>query len=216
MTSIASPGLRERKAAKLKLLLVELLEEELKSSAFQDINVETLCEKAMISKVTFYNYFPEKDDIIRYFLSLWVYRIIIDCHNLNKSGFAVIQYFFEDMIKNMNRNPNLYGNMISILTRKPKFDYVEELTLAERAALYPDKKLHTLEVKLSMGQFIQTHCKTAISKGEITDAYSPEDLSLMIGSLLHGSCILGYRINVAKPGEACLNAYRILNSILER
>lgn len=216
MAPVASLGLRERKAAKLKLLLIDLLTEELESSGFQDINVETLCEKAMISKVTFYNYFPEKDDIIRFYLSLWVYRMIIDCHNLNKRGFAAIKYLFEDMVKNMNRNPNLYGNMISILIRKPKFDYVEELTLAERAALYPDKKLHSLEVKLSIGHFIQMHCRTAISNGEITDTYSPEDLGLMIGSLLHGSCILGYRINVEKPGEACLDAFRILNSILER
>jgi len=213
---IASPGLRERKAAKLKLLLVDILTEELKTRAFQDVSVDTLCEKAMISKVTFFNYFPEKDDILRYFLSLWVYRFIVDCHKLKKHGFAAIQFLFEDMVNDMNENPNLYGNMISILVRKPGFNYVEEITPAERAMLYPDKKLQALDVKLSMGDFIETQCSIAIEAGEITDAYSPEDLSLMIGSLMHGSCVLGSRVNSYKQGEACRNAFRILKQILKK
>jgi len=213
---IASPGLRERKAAKLKLELVDILSEELKTQSFQEINVETLCEKAMISKVTFYNYFPEKDDIMRYFLSIWVYRSIVDCHRMKKQGFAAIRYLFEDMINDMNTNPNLYGNMISMVIRKPNFNYVDDLTLAERAAIYPNEELQTLDVKLSMGKFIEKQCTIAIAAGEITDAYSPKDLSLMIGSLLHGSCLLGSRIDIENPGSGCRNAFRILKQILSK
>ncbi len=216
MTQNTNPGLRERKAARLKLQLVDLLTEELKSEAFQNINVETLCEKAMISKVTFYKYFPEKDDILRFFLSLWVYRFIIDCHILNKKGLAAIQFIFEEMANNMNDNPNLYGNMISLLTKKSKFSYVEELTLAERAMLYPDTNLHTLDVILSIGQFLQNESAWAIKEGEITNAYSPEDLSLLFGSLLHGSCFLAYRVNDKNPGESCLKANQILKQILKK
>jgi AcrR family transcriptional regulator len=216
MTIIASPGLRERKAAKLKLLLVDLLTEELKSQDFQNINVERLSEKAMISKVTFYNYFPEKEDILRYFLSIWVYRLIIDCHRLNKQGMAAVRFVFENMAENLNKNPNLYGNMLSLLTRKREFEYVQELTLAERAALYSDERLQAVEVKLSMGHFLQTQCAIAIEQGEIKSSLSPEDLSLLIGSLIHGSCILGFRVDPAKPGQACLDALRILIQLISK
>jgi AcrR family transcriptional regulator len=216
LAEIISSGLRERKAAKLKLLLVDILTEELKSQGFQEINVEKLSEKAMISKVTFYNYFPEKDDILRFFISIWVYRLIIDCHRLDKQGLSALKFIFEDMAASMNENPNLYRNMLGLLSRKGKYEYVQELTLAERAALYPDKRLHTIEVKLSLGHFLQAQCALAMEQGEINTSLSKEDVSLLIGSLMHGSCILGFRVDPANPGQSCLDSFRILIHLLNR
>jgi AcrR family transcriptional regulator len=46
------PGLRERKAAELKIRLVDLLTEELREKGFHEVSVEDLSDKALISKVT--------------------------------------------------------------------------------------------------------------------------------------------------------------------
>ncbi len=216
MTTFAPPGLRERKAAKLKLLLTDLLTEEMKTRSFDDINVEVLCEKAMISKVTFYNYFPEKDDLMRFFLSVWVYRSIIECHRLKKDGMAAIRWQFENMADELNENPNLYGNMISLLTKKGNMRYVQELTLAERAALYPDSKLYAMKVELSMGAFIREQCRIATERSEINSSLSAEDISMLVGSVLHGACIIGFRVNPDKPGTTCLKMLKVLIHLLKK
>ena len=58
--------LRERKQAQIKLDVLYALLEKLKEKTIDEVSVEELCERALISKVTFYNYFSNKLTGIQY------------------------------------------------------------------------------------------------------------------------------------------------------
>lgn len=67
--------LREKKFARTKLALMRAAVARLRVKSFNDVTVKELCEEAQVSEATFFNYFPKKDDVLRYFIQIWMVEV---------------------------------------------------------------------------------------------------------------------------------------------
>lgn len=74
-------GKREHNKATMKLQIMETFIKAMESQPLDALRVEDLCKDIGISKVTFFNYFASKEQIIEYFIANWQYNI---CYVLSK------------------------------------------------------------------------------------------------------------------------------------
>jgi len=71
---IPEAGRRERKKAASKIELMNQLLYLLEERALGEITVEQVCAAVGISKVTFFNYFDSKEQVLEYFVHRWQFE----------------------------------------------------------------------------------------------------------------------------------------------
>ncbi len=72
---IPQVGKREHKKAVTKLQIMETFLEAMEHTPLDSLRIEDLCKSIGISKVTFFNYFSSKEQIIEYYIYRWQYDI---------------------------------------------------------------------------------------------------------------------------------------------
>ncbi len=213
-TLIPRPGLRERKAAELKIRLVDLLTEELQEKGFHQVSVEDLSEKALISKVTFYRYFPTKDALLWFHDSVWTYRVKAECMLEGLEGVKALRFLFREMARELDRNVNLFAYISGISSFLIEGAERVELTDAEKLVLHPDGSTLELEINYSTGHFFRTHVKRAQEAGELRTDLPAETQALLFGALFSGSTLVGLRTDPENPGEVFLVNFEALLGLL--
>lgn len=132
--------LRERKYAQTKLNLRQAVAERLETRTLDDIPVKELCDAALVSEATFFNYFPRKTDLINYLIQLWTMEV--NWHGQQAArhgaGLAVIEAIFERAAVQIQRHPGLMGEIIAHQARLRERPRLPDLTLAERLLAFPD------------------------------------------------------------------------------
>lgn len=215
MSETTSIGLRERKAAKTRIDLVNAATKQMETRSFQEINVEELCEEVMISKVTFFSYFPTKDHLLWFISSVWIYRLVVDCRLSGKDGMAAIKHLFDLMTELFNKYTHMYS---SFATMNPNQfgNQKHELTVGDRLELYPDGSSLQLEVSLSMGQFLHSNIKLAIDRQEVKTTLDDKELAILVGSIYHGSGLVGLRVDPDRPGDTFQTTFHSLMKLINR
>ena len=79
-------SLRKEKAARLKLSVLDQTLKLIGKKSFDDLYVDEICDKAKISKVTLFKYFPKKEDILLYFFRIWCLRRAVELHEKPREG----------------------------------------------------------------------------------------------------------------------------------
>ena len=69
-------SLRERKHARTKIAIMNAFIERLEKTRFDDISIRQICKSVEVSEGTFFNYFPEKIDIINYYMNLMFLKVV--------------------------------------------------------------------------------------------------------------------------------------------
>jgi len=70
-------GLREKKHAQTKLaILTEFITHLESGKPIDELSNKEICNRVNISEATFYNYFPQKKDILQYMFKLWSIEIL--------------------------------------------------------------------------------------------------------------------------------------------
>ena len=70
--------LRERKHAQTKVDLGKAFFNELCKTGFYNVSIKKVCQIANVSEGTFFNYFPQKVDILCYALRMSALQTIMD------------------------------------------------------------------------------------------------------------------------------------------
>ena len=111
--------LRERKHARTKLAIVNAFVDRLRTSRYEEISIRDLCKSVEISEGTFFNYFPEKLDIIHYYMPLLVLKIIWTARREVPPGkpLGLIDEVFIRLAQELN-SANLGYQLISILVNQ--------------------------------------------------------------------------------------------------
>ncbi|MCW5898801.1 MAG: TetR family transcriptional regulator [Flavobacteriales bacterium] len=213
--TIEQLGLRERKAAQLKIQLVDLLTEELQHRGFHEIGVEELCEKAMISKVTFFKYFPTKDALLWYHSTVWIHCVKADCLLKGLEGVAALRFLFQDMALHFNEHVNLFGYYFSVNSMQVSGEERPALSDAEKLALHPDGSTLGLAINYSLGEFFRQHTQKARKAGDFRTDMTVEAQAILIGSVFQGSGLVGLRIDADRPGDTMTNAFNTLLKLLK-
>ncbi len=92
--------LRERKRARLRLSLLEGLLALLAERDLGQISVEQLCERADTNKVTFFQHFIHKEQLLDYFVCRWQYDRSQELESGKYSGAEGLRAVFHSVAEN--------------------------------------------------------------------------------------------------------------------
>ena len=191
-------SLRKEKAARLKVQILEHTLKLIGKKAFDDIYVDDICEKVKISKVTFFKYFPQKEDVLLYHFRIWCLTRSVELKLKPKEGMQGIYYLLDKLSEECEDHPGLMLSLMGYLAdfkRPPKpFPVKAE----EKRLLFPDvDDITTIEI-LSLDQMLEKFTLEALFKKEITRTSSTRDITNVFSTLFLGSIITAH-INQQSP-----------------
>ncbi len=133
-------SLRERKFARTRLALAEIVTHHLENAPLEALSVKALCERAQISEATFFNYFPKKEAIVVYLDKLW--SLELNWYGLQvagqQKGLSVIEALFRYAAIQIQKKPGLMGEIIAYQARERMRKPLPDITPAERTMAFRD------------------------------------------------------------------------------
>lgn len=185
-------SLRKEKAARLKVQVLEHTLKLIGKKAFDDIYVEDICEKVKISKVTFFKYFPQKEDVLLYHFRIWCLGRSVELKQKPKEGLQGVYFLIDKLSEECEAHPGLMLSLIGYLAdfkRPPKpFPVKAE----EKKFLFPDTDDITSIEILSLDQMLEKFTLDAIMKKEITRTSSTRDITNLFLTVFLGSIITAH------------------------
>jgi len=180
-------SLREKKAAKTKLALVNEFINRLSTTGFGDISIKEVCASVEVSEGTFYNYFPQKVDLIKFYHQLNTIKIIWLVKN-KKDSHNILNMFilFFDILAEEMPHENLFFELMSIYTGEKIECEAHEVTLAEKLLAYPDCPGIEAVPVVTFEGFLFDGIQKAISEGVLKTEYSGEDIVVGLMSIILG------------------------------
>jgi AcrR family transcriptional regulator len=185
-------SLRKEKAARLKVQVLEHTLKLIGKKAFDDIYVEDICEKVKISKVTFFKYFPQKEDVLLYHFRIWCLGRSVELRQKPKEGIQGVYFLLDKLSEECENHPGLMLSLIGYLAdfkRPPKpFPVKPE----EKKLLFTEvDDISTVEI-LSLDQMLEKFTLEAIMKKEITKTSSTRDITNLLNTIFLGSIITAH------------------------
>lgn len=189
--------LKERKFAKTRTNLTSAFLSELETKTFEEIKIKDLCQMAEVSEPTFYNYFPEKGDLILHYIQIWSLQVSVFANEkkLSESGFGILSALFRYTAKESKKNPRILLEIISFQAKTKKPIQINRLTVAERVLLFPETPgIENLAADGIEG-IIQKALAVAAKNGELPKSTNWQSFSLSIASCFFGIPILAFQLN---------------------
>jgi AcrR family transcriptional regulator len=188
------PSLRERKFARTKQALLNAAVEGLRSKRLEEITVKELCEAAEVSEATFFNYFARKEDLLAYFIQLWIIQMSYRAQTATGTdgGLAFIDSVFEHAAQRLQEHPRMIMEIIAYMAQQPhpqrcpKQREWPDLTLAERLQAFPDCRGIECLPELCLEDLFGPALDRAIQRGELTSTVDREATLLALLSTFLG------------------------------
>jgi AcrR family transcriptional regulator len=185
-------SLRKEKAARLK---VQVLEHTLKlvgKKAFDDIYVEDICEKVKISKVTFFKYFPQKEDVLLYHFRIWCLSRSVDLKTKPKEGIQGVYFLLDKLSEECETHPGLMLSLIGYLSDSKRPPKPFPVKPEEKKLLFAEvEDVASVEI-LSLDQMLEKFTLEAIFKKEITKTTSTRDITNLFNTVFLGSIVTAH------------------------
>lgn len=185
-------SLRKEKAARLK---VQVLEHTLKlvgKKAFDDIYVEDICEKVKISKVTFFKYFPQKEDVLLYHFRIWCLSRSVDLKLKPKEGIQGVYFLLDKLSEECEAHPGLMLSLIGYLSDSKRPPKPFPVKPEEKKLVFSDvEDVSSVEI-LSLDQMLEKFTLEAIFKKEITKTTSTRDITNLFNTVFLGSIVTAH------------------------
>jgi AcrR family transcriptional regulator len=188
-----STGLRPRKAATIKLKILQCSLDLIGNKPFKELFVEDICKTAGISKVTLFKYFPQKEDILRYYFRIWCFHQVIEITRNPVEGVEALYFLFDKISEEYEKHP---GMIMSLITYQSSLNVLPKpftVKKAEREALYPELEgLGDIEI-LSLEQLLEKFSLEAIFKKQITKNSNTQDLTSLFMMVFYGTLMTCHR-----------------------
>jgi AcrR family transcriptional regulator len=131
-------SLRELKKARAKLALYEAGMELIGEKLFKEVLLEDLCRRAEISKVTFFKFFRQKEDLLVYFMRVWLTERMIELAHEPKTGFQAVRHILRHVAEGAKTKPGLMLSLIGFLSESKMHPCMPVLSEAEVRLLFPE------------------------------------------------------------------------------
>ncbi len=174
--------LRERKKAAMKVALVKFFLAKLTSNRYDLVRVIDLCKEAGISKVTFFNYFDSKEELLRYSFRIWCMEISYELNREGAKGIQGLLHLLDHIAIRFKEMPYFFYSYYSYQIIDSRIRAPFTIKSEERKLLgpnYNDTEIHSLI------QLIDSFVLDAVFKGEIK-ASDPKAISGLIYTYLVG------------------------------
>jgi AcrR family transcriptional regulator len=186
-------GLRTKKAAIIKLKVLQSSLELIGKKPFKELYVDEICKKVAISKVTLFKYFPQKEDILRYYFRIWCFHQVIEITQQEVEGVDGLYFLFDKIGEEYEKHP---GMIMSLITYQSSLNVLPKpftVKKAEREVLYPQMEgLSDIEI-LSLEQLLEKFALEAIFKKQITKTSNTQDLTSLFMMLFYGTLMTCHR-----------------------
>jgi AcrR family transcriptional regulator len=130
-------SLRELKKAKNKIALYYAALSLMKDRMFSQVMLEDICRRAEISKVTFFKFYQRKEDLLIYFMRVWLTERVIEIDTEGKKGFQAFRHLLSQVAKEHQVRPGMMPSLISFLAEQNMQPCMPELNPAEVSLLFP-------------------------------------------------------------------------------
>lgn len=191
-------GLRKEKAARLKVHILENTLKLIGKKPFEDLYVDALCAKVKISKVTFFKYFPQKEDILLYYFRIWCLERVIELRSRPKEGLQGILYLSDKLSESCEQHPGIMLSLVGYLSDVKRSVKPIPVKAEEKVILHPTiPDVQTIEIQ-SLDQMLEKFSLECLFKKEITKTSSTRDVTNLFLTTLLGSIITGH-INQISP-----------------
>jgi len=182
--------LREKKHARTKIALMNAFMERLQKARFEDISIKEVCQSVEVSEGTFFNYFPEKIDVITYYVNLMTMKVIWKAQKKAPKGkyIALINAFFEEQADEFAKI-NIKYELISIIVvqhEKPKKAAIPDV---EKHLFFPDLAGIEDISPLLIDEFFRECLEKAMKNGELPRSVNIDNalvslLTIMVGTMI--------------------------------
>lgn len=190
-TRISDISLREKKIAMKKIELLNIVLEITKTKRLEEISVKEICDAAMISEGTFFNYFPRKSDILTYFIRLWTIQATYLANKEigNTSGLKKIEFVFGCTVNNLTiGNERIIYEIISHFSMESKSSDIDisGISVAEKLVAFPELPDIASQKLYRFDDVFAEYLKLAIELGEIPPIKNVNLVRVMLGSIFFG------------------------------
>ena len=184
-------SLREKKHARTKIAIVNAFIKRLEKVRFDDISIRQICKIVEVSEGTFFNYFPEKIDIINYYMHLIFLKVVARAWQDVSAGqyLPLINATFSRLAEESLNNNNIVYQMMSLMIvqrERPKMVVISNL---ERQIFSPG--LQGIDnVKLMLLEDFLKECLIgAVNNGELPKDTKIEDVLVSLITILSGTLL---------------------------
>lgn len=185
----ASGGLRERKAAQLRLATARALNARLATKSLAEVSVEELAADVGISRMTFFNHFETKEHALELLVTTWMVEQGAALRRDGLRGLAALEVLFANMGGWVQQSPDRVRQILAYYAARPGGRPVMSLSRAELEAIAPG--LGDVEVPTTLGATLLELAAQAREAGEISLPSSDFELAHLLGGVLFGACLVG-------------------------
>ncbi|WP_400162855.1 TetR/AcrR family transcriptional regulator [Brevibacillus sp. TJ4] len=178
--------LREKKKAKTKLALLQAGIELIGEGSFRQVSVEEICQQAEVSKVTFFKFFPQKEELLVYFMSIWQAECYVELEESQKRGWEAVRHILRKLTENAKRQPGLMLSLISFLAEQSMHPCVPILSQAELRLLFPEKEDVTGIAESNLGHLFRKCVREAKEAGELVDGITEDEAVMLLFTIFYG------------------------------
>ncbi|MBU4288293.1 MAG: TetR/AcrR family transcriptional regulator [Proteobacteria bacterium] len=160
----------------------------MKTTRFEQISISDICSEVGISEATFYNYFPQKIDVIFYFSAVHILksRWIIFHEKKDLGPIRKMEMVFEQFSKKM-KHPFLFFEVVSVLSSQKILQHPLKIEDFEKKLLYPDcEGIERVSLK-PIKEILKSLIIEAKDMKLINDLVKVDDLALLFYSTLIGA-----------------------------
>jgi hypothetical protein len=183
-------SLREKKHAKTKLAIMQALMQRLRHKRFDTISIRELCQDTEIAEGTFFNYYPEKIDVINYYICLTTLKMTWLAQKEATPGkyLSLIESLFSH-VSDFHFNNNVSFQILSVLLsrlQKPRNIIISSL---EKKLAFPDYPgIEDIPVML-LGDWIKQYIHLAIKNNELPSNTNINDMIISLMTIVSGTSL---------------------------
>ncbi|MCY7487917.1 TetR/AcrR family transcriptional regulator [Paenibacillus alvei] len=195
--------LRERKKAKIKVALYEACLDMSIEQSFRDMKVEEICARAEVSKVTFFKCFPKKEDVLVYYMCVWLTKRWLEIDEQGLQGWEAAKHLFACVAEDDRQRPGIMLRLVGLLAEEKMHPSMPLLSDAEISLLFPEKEQQAREIDPNLYILMKRIAEEAISKGEATERYSIKQMTEMLFTIFYGAYLTAHLMMRSHEIMAC-------------
>ena len=184
-------SLREKKHAKTKIAIMDAFIKRLEKTRFDDISIRQICKSVEVSEGTFFNYFPEKIDIINYYMNFMFLEVVAKARKDAPQGkyLLLINATFARLAEELLKYNNIVYQMISLMIVQRERPKTVAISNLERQIYFPGSEgIENVRVML-VDDFLRECLIGAVKNGELAKNIKIDDVLVSLMTILSGTLL---------------------------
>ena len=182
-----SLSLRQKKLIKTKHSLAIAFANKLKTEKFDQISIKDICSQTDVSEASFFNYFPQKIDVIAYLFKVKIFKTYWTIKPLQKtlSFTQCIEKTFELFVDSI-KHPFIFFEILSIIGMHKTQMTSFAISPQELQCIYPNCSHAEKIPVLTMHEFFEGMIRHAVENNQIPATVCKKTLAQFLMTILTG------------------------------